>query len=130
MKLKKIHHVGIIVEDLQQAIEKFIGFGFSCTEIKDLKEAGVKIAFFPIGDSLIELLYFEPEKRQDALASSQNGAINHICFEVDDLDAAIEDFQKNGAKLMEGFPRAMGQARMAFFDPETTENALLEIYQE
>ena len=130
MILKKIHHVGIIVEDLQRAIEKFTGFGFSCTEIRDLKEAGVRIAFFPIGDSLIELLYFEPDKRQDAMASSQNGAINHICFEVDDLEATIEDFQKNGAKLMEGFPKAMGPARIAFFAPETTENALIEIYQE
>ena len=130
MKYKKLHHVGIIVEDLQPAIERFTGFGFSCTEIRDLKEAGVKIAFFPIGDSLIELLCFEPDKRQNGPAGSQKNAINHICFEVENLDVSIQDFQKNGAKLMEGFPRTMGQGRMAFFSPETTENVLIEILQE
>ena len=34
MKYKKLHHVGITVEDLQPAIERFTGFGFSCTEIR------------------------------------------------------------------------------------------------
>ena len=104
--------------------------GFLVQKLEDLKEAGVKIAFFPIGDSLIELLCFEPDKRQNAPAGSQKNAINHICFEVENLDASIQDFQKNGAKLMEGFPKTMGQSRMAFFSPETTLNVLVEILQE
>lgn len=130
MKLKKIHHIGIVVEDFQRAIEKFKGFGLSCTEVKDIKEAGVRIAFFPVGDVLIELLYFEPDKEQETVIRSQKGAINHICFEVGDLEASIQDFEKNGAKLLNGFPMAGDHGRMAFFHPETTENVLIEIFQE
>ena len=130
MQIKKLHHVGIVVENLQRAIDKFIGFGFSCTEVRDLKEVGITIAFFPVGDSLIELLYYDPDKKQEAPAGSQGGALNHICFEVADLESSIQLFQKNGAKLTEGFPKAMGKGRIAFFDPETTEGILMEILQE
>jgi len=128
MSYKKLHHVGIIVEDLQSAIEKFEGFGLSCTEIRELKEAGVKIAFFPVGESLVELLHFQPDRTQDASGAQTNG-INHIAFEVENLDASIADFQRNGATLMDGFPRTIGQSRMAFFSPETTLNVLIEILE-
>jgi methylmalonyl-CoA epimerase len=129
MGLRKLHHVGIVVEDLRRAIDKFVGFGFACKEVRNLKDAGVTIAFFPVASSLVELLYFEPEKRNAALGSERAG-INHICFEVDDLEAGIRDFEANGARLMEGFPRMSGDSRMAFFYPETTENVLIEILQE
>ena len=130
MKLKKLHHIGIAVEDFERAIEKFKGFGLSCSDIKDMKEAGVKIAFFPVGDVLIELLRFEPGKGPGDVIRSQKGAINHICLEVGDLDSSIQDFEKNGAKLLNGFPMAGDHGRMAFFHPETTENVLIELFQE
>ena len=130
MKYKKLHHVGIVVDDLTSGIERFTGFGFSCKEVRELKEAGVKIAFFPVGESLIELLCFDPDKRQNVSEGAQKNAINHICFEVENLDDTIQDFEKNGAKLMQGFPRAMGQSRIAFFLPETTSDVLIEVMQE
>ncbi len=130
MGLKKIHHIGIAVDNFQQAIEKFKGFGLSCSDIKDMEGAGVKIAFFPVGDVLIELLHFEPFKGSGDVIRSQKGAINHICFEVADLDAGIQDFEKNGAKLLDGFPITGDHGRMAFFHPDTTENVLIEILQE
>lgn len=129
MRLKKLHHVGIVVEDLQSAIDRFVGFGFAFSEIKELTDAGVTIAFFPVADSLVELLYFEQEKRNTKTGSMQAG-INHICFEVDDLENSIRNFEANGAKLMEGFPRKSGNNRIAFFNPETTENVLIELLQE
>ena len=129
MGLKKLHHVGIVVEDLQHAIDRFVGFGFAFSEVKNIEEAGVTIAFFPVADSLVELLHFGKRKQNDVSGSMQAG-INHICFEVEDLEASIRDFEANGAKLMEGFPRASGNSRMAFFLPETTENVLIEILQE
>jgi methylmalonyl-CoA/ethylmalonyl-CoA epimerase len=131
MELKSLHHIGIVVEDLQRGIERFKGYGLSCREVTEIKEAGVKIAFFPIGDVLIELLHFtKHEKGQNTSVQSLKNAINHICFKVENLEAAIENFEKNEAKLMEGFPRAIGQGRIAFFQPETTENVLIEIMQE
>ena len=128
--LKKIRHIGIVVKDFQRAIDRFKGFGLSCTETLDLKEVGVKIAFLPIGDTLIEFLYYTgTDEGHDTVVRSQKGAINHICFEVDNLEAGIKDFEKNGARLVEGFPRAGAHGRVAFFHPDTTEGVLIEICQ-
>jgi len=128
--LKKIRHIGIVVEGLERAIERFKGFGLHCTEVMENKDIGVRIAFFPIGDTLIEFLkYTKPDTGQDTVVRSQKGAINHICFEVDDLEASIKDFEKNGAKLVEGCPRPGAHGRIAFFYPETTEGILVELCQ-
>ena len=128
--IKKMRHVGIIVEDLDRTIKKFERFGLACNEIIERKEEGSRIAFFPIGDTLIELLSFSTDKGWDTIHTvvrSQKGAINHLCFEVDDLEASIRDFEKNGAKLVEGCPRAGAHGRVAFFYPETTEDILIEL---
>ena len=128
--LKKIRHIGIVVEDMDAAVKKYEGFGLTCNERLEKKEEGMQIAFFPIGDTLIELLTFSPDKGWDpvhTVVRSQKGAINHLCFEVEDLDASIRDFEKNGAKLLEGSPMPGAHGRVAFFQPETTDNVLIEL---
>jgi len=128
--MKKMRHIGVIVEDLERAIKRFEGFGLRCTEVIEREEEGIRIAFFPMGDTLIEFLSFSPDKGWDSMHTvvrSQKGAINHLCFEVDNLDASIRDFEKNGAKLVEGSPRAGAHGRVAFFYPETTEGVLIEL---
>jgi len=128
--LKKIQHIGIVAKDFEHTIAKFEGFGLICKEIMEIQEIGVKIAFFPIGDTMIEFLTFtQPENESDTLVRSQKGFLNHLCFEVENLDTCIRDFEKNGAKLVEGFPRAGAHGRVAFFYPETTEGVLIEICQ-
>ena len=131
--LKKLDHIGIISDDLEQAIERFKGFGLSCTEIKEAKKFGARIGFFPIGDNLLEIIcHIGPDKGDDPMDSvvrGQKGTINHISFEVDDLEASIRDFEKNGARLVEGCPRQGAHGRIAFFYPETTEGVLIELCQ-
>lgn len=128
--LRKIRHIGIVVEDLKRAIDKFEGFGLCCNEVTEIKELGIKVGFLPIGDSLIELIYYtDPKKRESGVVGRQKGSINHISFEVDDLETSIRNFEKKGAKLVEGNPRPGAHGRVAFFYPETTEGVLIEICQ-
>jgi methylmalonyl-CoA/ethylmalonyl-CoA epimerase len=127
--IKRISHIGVVVKDLDRAIAKFKGFGLTCAETTELKELGVEIAFFPISDSQMEFICFtDPEKGKESIVRAQKGAINHLCFEVDSLEKTIQDFEKTGAKLLKGYPRHGAHGRVAFFDPETTENVLIEIY--
>jgi len=131
--LKKLHHVGIIEEDFERAIERFKGFGLSCEELIENKETGIKIGFLRIGDAMFEIIsHTRPDSGQDPVTSlirSRKGAINHICFEVDNLDATIQDFEKNGARLIEGCPRTGAYGRTAFFYPDTMEDVLIQLYE-
>lgn len=127
--IRKLRHIGMVVDDLERAIKRFEGFGLKCKETTEVEELGVRMAFVPIGDTLIEILYYaEPEKLPRVLRD-QKGPLNHICLEVDDLDSSIEDFLKGGAKLLEGFPKSGAHGRVAFFYPESTEGVLIEICQ-
>jgi len=131
--LKKLNHIGIISDDLERTIERFKGFGLSCTEIKEAQKLGSRIGFFPIGDNLIEIIChtgpYKGDDLMDSVVRRQKGTINHISFEVDNLEATIKDFERNGAKLVEGCPRQGAHGRIAFFYPETTEGVLIELCQ-
>jgi methylmalonyl-CoA/ethylmalonyl-CoA epimerase len=131
--LKKLRHIGVMVEDFEQTIEKFKGFGLHCAEIKEDKPMDLQIGFLSIGDTAIEVLHHtKPDNGavpMNRIVRGQKGAINHLCFEVDDLDASIRDFEKNGAKLIEGCPRPGAHGRIAFFYPETTGGVLIELCQ-
>jgi len=130
MALKKVLHAAVVVKDFESAIERFKGFGLLCTERMDLKELGVRIGFLPIGETALEVICFvDSDKGKNSIVRLQPGAINHLCFEVDDLETSIQHFENNGAKLVEGYPRAGAHGRVAFFYPETTEGVLIEICQ-
>jgi methylmalonyl-CoA/ethylmalonyl-CoA epimerase len=129
--IKKLRHIGVMVENFERAIEKFKKFGLPCTEIKENKQIDARIGFLSIGDTLIEIIHHRgPDKGDDPTVSvvrGQNGVINHLCFEVDNLEATIQDFERNGAKLVEGCPRPGAHGRIAFFYPKTTEGVLIEL---
>lgn len=129
--LKKLRHIGIMVDNFDQALEKFKGFGLSCSEVKEDPKIDLQVGFLSIGDTSMEILHHTKPDRGDNPMSSivrgQKGAINHLCFEVDNLDASIRDFERNGAKLIEGCPRPGAHGRIAFFYPETTEGVLIEL---
>jgi methylmalonyl-CoA/ethylmalonyl-CoA epimerase len=129
--LKKLRHIGVMVENFERALERFKRFGLPCTEIKENKEIDARIGFLPIGDSSIEIIcHTAPDKGDDPMVSmvrGHKGVINHLCFEVDDLEKTIQDFEGNGAKLAEGCPRPGAHGRVAFFYPETTEGVLIEL---
>ncbi len=129
--LKKLRHIGIMSEDLEGAIQKFKGFGLPCTQVIESKEMGLQVAFLRLGETFLEFIHHtEPDRGNDPLISlvrGQRGIINHLCFEVDDLDSTIRDFEKAGARLVEGCPRPGAHGRMAFFYPDTTEGILIEL---
>jgi methylmalonyl-CoA/ethylmalonyl-CoA epimerase len=129
--LKKLRHIGVMVEDFDRAIEKFKGFGLSCAETKEDKPLDLRIGFMSIGDAALEVLHHsKPDPGTDRVSGvvrGQKGALNHLCFEVDDLDETIRDFQRSGAKLIEGCPRPGAHGRIAFFYPETTAGVLIEL---
>lgn len=131
--LKKIHHIGIIFDNLENKIKKFEEFGLHCSQLIENKEKRYRIAFFPIGEVLIEFIsYASNYEEQDHLTkivTAHKNGINHICFEVDDIKKGIQNFERGGARLIEGYPTKGITGEIAFFYPETTEGILIELNQ-
>ena len=71
-----MRHIGIVVEDFERAIGRFKGFGLHCSEVIERKETGMKYGFFPIGDTLIEFLWFVLTYGDDYLGMIQPSLIS------------------------------------------------------
>jgi len=130
MKIKRIAHLGVAVQDLDAAVKFFTqGLPLEMTHSEDYQ--GMKIGFIPVGDSSIELL-------QDVSGASavrkfldKNGeGIHHIAFEVDDIHQAVAELKEKGGKLIDETPRlgAHGMS-IAFMHPKATHGILMEICQ-
>jgi len=130
MKIKRIAHLGIVVKDLNAALELFTGaLPLDLVHTEDYQ--GMKVGFIPVGDSSIELL-------QDVSGSSgvkkfleNNGeGIHHIAFEVDDIEQAVVELRAKGVKLIDEKPRAGAHGMtVAFMHPKGTHGVLMELVQ-
>ncbi len=130
--LTKISHIGIAVRTLDEAIP-FYQETLSMT-FKGIEEVGeykVRVAFFQIGESKIELL--EPTSKESFLVEflDKNGpGIHHIAYEVEDVEAAIKKLEASGARMIDKIPRPGAHgARVAFIQPESSQGALTELCQ-
>ena len=132
MKIKRIEHVGIVVRDVEKSRKLWEGcFGIPLGEVEEIKERPVKLALYPVGESMVELLSgTTPDSKHARMVAEGKGGLNHICFEVEDIDEALAELKAKGIPLLDQVPR-IGHAgcRIAFIDPSATENCLIELAQ-
>lgn len=130
MKIRHIDHIGIAVKDMDQAkrfYEEILGLRlFGVEEVTDQK---VKVAFFPITDSEIELLEStEPDGPVARFIEARGEGIQHIAFRVENLEEALEELKAKGVKLIDERPRkGAGGAKIAFIHPKETNGVLVEL---
>ncbi|MFP4638602.1 MAG: methylmalonyl-CoA epimerase [Spirochaetaceae bacterium] len=130
MHARRVDHVGIAVEDLEAASKVYSELlGIERQGVEEVAEQKVRVAFFPLGDSEIELL--EPTTEDSPIAAfiaKRGPGIHHMAVRVDDLPAALERARKAGMRLIDEEPRAgAGGARIAFVHPASTGGVLLEL---
>jgi methylmalonyl-CoA/ethylmalonyl-CoA epimerase len=128
--IKRIHHVAIVVEDIQ-AVLGFWGeaLGLELTHTEEVSEQQAKIACFPTGESEIELV--EPTSDTSGMArylAKRGPGIHHICFEVDNLTEVLSVLKAQGIRLIDETPRTGGGGKqIAFIHPESTHGVLVEL---
>ena len=130
MKVLKIDHLGIAVNSIGEAKKLFhdiLGLEFEGTET--VQEQKVTTAFFPVGDSEVELLESTAPDGPIAKYLEKRGeGIQHIAFRVDNLEEALAELKDKGIRLIDEKPRkGAGGAKIAFLHPKSTHGVLIEL---
>jgi methylmalonyl-CoA epimerase len=129
--IKKIDHIGIAVHSIEEALRVYEGaLGLELTEVKEVPEQAVRIAFLPVGESEIELV--EPITTNSGIAKfleKRGEGMHHICLEVDDIEAALQDLAAKGGRLIDKRPHQGAHGRVAFLHPKSTHGVLIELIE-
>ena len=130
--IKSINHIAIIVPELESALEFWEGaLGLTLARTESVPEEGVDVAFLPIGGSNVELL--KPTVADSGVArflEKRGPGIHHLCFEVDDIEATMDDLRAHNIQLINEQPQTgHGGRRYAFVHPKSTGGVLVELYQ-
>jgi methylmalonyl-CoA/ethylmalonyl-CoA epimerase len=129
---KKINHIGIAVKSIDAAAPFYrdvLGMLFEGTEV--VAEQKVKVAFFSVGESRVELL--EPTADDSPVAKflEKNGeGTHHVAYEVDDLEGTLARLKAAGVRLIDEVPRCGAHGtRIAFLHPKASGGVLTELCQ-
>ena len=129
--IKRVHHIGIAVKNLEEAISVYQnGLGLEVTKVTASELDGVKIAFLPTPEAEIELL--EPTNPAGGVArflESRGEGIHHIALEVDDIEAHMRKLEAAGAVLLDKKPRRGADGLVAFIHPKSMKGVLVELVQ-
>jgi methylmalonyl-CoA/ethylmalonyl-CoA epimerase len=130
MKTLKIDHIGIAVKNLDETLKFYrdvLGLEVEGTEV--VEEQKVKVAFLPVGDTEIELLESTEDDGTIARHIERSGeGVQHIAFEVDNIQEGIDYMKSKGMRMIDEKPRyGAGGAKIAFVHPKSSHRVLVEL---
>jgi catechol 2,3-dioxygenase-like lactoylglutathione lyase family enzyme len=129
MAIKRMDHVGVVVEDLAAAIEFFVELGLelqgegavegsSVDSVVGLDGVRSEIAMLqtPDGHSRIELAKFHspPSQGGDPHAPANALGIRHVTFAVEDIDAIVAAVRARGFELVGELERYKDSYRLCY----------------
>ncbi len=106
-------------------------FGLGDARIEEIADQGVRAAIVSVGGSQLELI--EPTDPSGAIArfiDRRGEGLHHICFEVEDLQGALDRLDASGVELIDKRPREGLAGMIAFIHPRATGGALVELVDE
>lgn len=127
-----LHHVGVAVPSLADAVPFYRDvLGYEIGPEHAIPEQRVRVAFATHGPSRIELL--EPTDAESGVARfvAERGraTLHHLCFEVDDLEAALARLAAEGVELIDRSPRRGAEGLVAFIHPHAAGGVLVELIE-
>ena len=130
MNISHIEHVGIAVENLDDAIAYYENvLGLKCYAIEEVTDQKVKTAFFKVGDTKIELLEStDTEGPIGKFVEKKGQGVHHIAFAVDDVDQSLTEAEENGVRLIDKQKRKGAEGlNIGFLHPKSTLGVLTEL---
>ena len=127
---EKIDHIGVAVADLEKTIRVYRDqLGLEFKGIEEVEEQKVRVAFFPVGESKIELLEStDPEGPVGKFIEKKGEGVHHVSLRVADIESEIKRLKEKGVALLDEKPRyGAGGAKIAFIHPKSTGGVLIEL---
>jgi methylmalonyl-CoA epimerase len=125
-----IHHLGVAVADLEEAIDTYRRlFGAELELRETIEDQGVDTALLRVGAERIELLASRaPDSPVGRFLDRRGPGMHHVAFEVSDVAGELERLAAGGAELIDERPRPglMGR-EIAFVHPHATGGVLAEL---
>ena len=127
-----LHHVGIAVARLDEAVAKYRSMGFAVGPAETVESEGVRLAFVMEGDTRLELLEsLRPDGVIAKFIGKRGEGMHHVAFSVPDVRKAISDLRGKGFEVIDTEPRrGHGGRLVAFVHPKSLHGVLLELVQE
>ena len=132
MKIVKIDHLGIAVKSIEEGQNFWTNvLGLKFEGVETVAEQKVTTAFFPVGESEVELLESTaPDGPIAGYIAKRGEGIQHVAFRVENIEAALDELRQKGIRLIDEKPRiGAGGAKIAFLHPKSTNGVLVELCQ-
>jgi methylmalonyl-CoA/ethylmalonyl-CoA epimerase len=130
----RLNHVAIAVRDIAAASKVYRDtLGAEVSQPEPLPDHGVTVVFITLPNTKMELL--EPLGEDSPIArfldKNPDGGIHHVCYEVDDIQAAKEQLVRTGARVLgDGEPRIGAHGKpVLFLHPKDFCGTLVELEQ-
>ena len=132
MKVKRVEHVAIAVNDMREVMRIFQEkLGLSLEYEEDFPQYQTKIAMYPVGQTYLELLQATgPDSDTGKWIGEKGQGLYNICLEVEDIEGALAELKAKGVRLLDERPKpGHGGTRIAFIDPKSTGDVLIELVE-
>jgi len=133
ISLMDIDHVGIAVDDLEGAVDRYRrSLGIEPTHRERVEDQGVEEVLFAVGTSYIQLLgALGPDTPVGRALATRGPGVHHVAYRVADVAAALEHLREEGVELVDDSPRPGSRNTLiAFVHPRSMGGVLVELVEE
>ena len=130
----RLNHIAIAVPDLAAATALYRDtLGGDVSAPQALLEHGVTVVFVNLPNTKVELLepLGEASPITKYLESNPSGGMHHVCYEVEDIIAARDRLNEQGARVLgDGEPKIGAHGKpVLFLHPKDFNGTLVELEQ-
>jgi methylmalonyl-CoA/ethylmalonyl-CoA epimerase len=130
VQAKRIHHLGVAVEDLDEAVDTYRRiFGAEVERRETVADQGVEAAAIRVGESRVELLAsLGDETPVGKFLANRGPGMHHVAYEVADLHRELRGLAEEGVELIDEEPhRGLFGLEVAFVHPHSLHGVLAEL---
>ena len=126
-----IHHIGVIVADLAEAVVAYVSLGFVAGATERLEAQNVDVVALRAGDSWIELICpLDHDSGLGRFLDARGPGMHHVAYLVDDLGGTLTRLASAGVELIDAEPRVgLHGWRIAFIHPRSCAGVLTELVE-